>query len=124
MTFRSPNQCDSSHGVSVDHLNRIIVCDSDGQSVQIFDSKGKRIKSIRLVDASGNRITPHSAISDEFYGILVCDGEKIHVFDHEGKFSHSFQPPPPFYPTHIAVNRKGQIIIPAHQTSQILILIP
>jgi hypothetical protein len=75
-------------GVAVDSHGNIYAVDMSNQRVQVFDQKGKYLKTIGGMQKGPDRFQqPYKILIDENTGyIYVSDGPKIKVFDKEGQF--------------------------------------
>jgi hypothetical protein len=75
-------------GIAVDNQGNIYAVDMSNQRVQVFDQKGKYLKTIGgMRKGPGAFQQPYKIQLDENTGnIYVSDGPKIKVFDKEGEF--------------------------------------
>jgi hypothetical protein len=97
-------------GIAVDNQGNIYAVDMSNQRVQIFDQKGKYLKTIpEIRKGPGAFQQPYKILLDENTGnIYVSDGPKIKVFDREGQFVVDIIPKA--YPVDFIITGDGAIL--------------
>jgi len=116
----------------VDHLNRIIVCDTFNHRIQIFDHKGKHLLSFGSEGPEDGQFKqPHGFTVDHLNKIIVCDSNnhRIQMFDEEGNHLLSFgsegSEDGQFYqPTRVAVDHHNSILISEWGNNRIQVFDP
>jgi len=85
--FNCPN------GIATDSKGNLLICDSDNNRIQIFDSDGKFISKFGSKgNQKGQFDNPWGIAINSKGNILVseCDNNRIQIFDSEGKFISTF----------------------------------
>ena len=97
-------------GVAVDNQGNIYAVDMSNQRVQVFDQKGKYLRTIGgMGKGPGAFQQPFKILLDENTGyIYVSDGPKIKVFDKEGQFVADIIPKA--YPVDFIIAGDGAIL--------------
>jgi len=97
-------------GVAVDNQGNIYAVDMSNQRVQVFDQKGKYLRTIGgMGKGPGAFQQPYKILLDENKGnIYVSDGPKIKVFDKEGQFVADIIPKA--YPMDFIIAGDGTIL--------------
>jgi hypothetical protein len=98
-------------GVAIDSQGNICAVDMSNRRVQVFDQKGKYLKTIgRKGQGPGGFQQPYKILIDENTGnIYVSDGPKIKVFDQEGQFIADIIPKR--YPLDFIIAGDGMILV-------------
>lgn len=95
------------YGLIVDDTERLLVCDTAGASVHIFDLRTRQYNQFSAVGAGGNLVMPVS-VAAVGQNIYVADSvlQSICVFGREGRFEFSFGAERLKRPCGIAYSRK------------------
>lgn len=98
-------------GVAVDSQGNIYAVDMSNRRVQVFNQRGKYLKTIgRKGQGPGGFQQPYKILIDENTGnIYVSDGPKIKVFDQEGQFVADIIPKR--YPLDFIIAGDGVILV-------------
>jgi len=83
----------SPQSLCVDHLNRIIVCDTYNHRIQIFDHQGNHLLSFGSEGSEdGHFDLPCGVTVNHLNNIIVCDAlnHRIQMFDEKGNHLLSF----------------------------------
>ncbi len=114
-----PGQFNGPRGVAVDQHNRIIVCDTDNNRVQIFDDQGNHIKCFGSQGSGpGQLVGPWGVAVDQHKRIIVTEynGHRVQIFDDQGKYikcfgSHGSGPGQFSNTRRVAVDQHNNIIV-------------
>lgn len=104
------------YGLALDGAGRLIVADTGGKQVHIFDIKGKDYSVIDEADETHLK-SPIAVAVDANDNIYVTDSvlAKVFVFSRKGKFQMAFEAGA--RPTGIAINKKTHLIYVADTVS-------
>jgi len=112
-------QFNKPESIRVDYLNRIIVCDTANDRIQMFDHQGNHLLSFGSKGSEDGQFnTPFGVTIDRLNFIIVCDtlNHRIQVFDEKGIHLLSFGSKGSGNgqlnrPTRVAVDHHNNIIV-------------